>query len=334
MSVSVSGRILINCWSGCSINKIAAQIEADTGTLLPRRTVRDDDAIRSVAEAVNGATFAGRTAATDRAVLRALLEISRRIGSLEIGASLRELAEIGKIQQATTVSGALKRLRQDGWIERIERGSLTGAARYRLKASNRTLRGRAVRYNAAIYCELFRRGRGLGPAAGRVFSAIVELGPIDARKIALALGFRDTQPVRRQLKRLSANGLIRGFKIPDRKGLAYDLGPKSEFELEEELGLIDATKKQRQRHDEEREQYRIRSLEQTGGTAWSDGEVIDKQTGEVLIDRQGRMPNPSRRKRGSDTKRVIVTVDDPEAAARFLQRLGGRIEARNKRSRM
>src|SRR5260370_33358445 len=95
LSVSVSGRILINCFLGCSIDEIAAQIETDIGISLPRGTVRDDDAIRSVAEAVNGLTFSGRTAATDQAVLRALLEISRRIGSLEIGASLRELAEIG-----------------------------------------------------------------------------------------------------------------------------------------------------------------------------------------------------------------------------------------------
>jgi hypothetical protein len=211
---------------------------------------------------------------------------------------------------------------------------LTSAARYRLKSSFQASRSKPVSYNAAAYCELFRRGRGLGPAAGRVFSAICELGPIDARAIALALEFRNTQPVRRQLKRLSAKGLIRGFKTPDMKGLAYDLGPKSEFELEEELGLIDATKKQRERYDEERAQYRLSLLEKAGRTTWSNGEVIDKQTGEVLIDRQGRTPNLSRRRRDSDTKRVIVTIDDPEAAARFLQRLGGRIETRNRRSRM
>src|SRR5260370_7646773 len=69
LSVSVSGRILINCFLGCSIDEIAAQIETDIGISLPRGTVRDDDAIRSFAEAVNALTFPPLTPPTIPPVL-------------------------------------------------------------------------------------------------------------------------------------------------------------------------------------------------------------------------------------------------------------------------
>lgn len=292
LSVSETDRLLVYCHAKCATEDIAAEIEADTGFQIAKFVGRDDAVLDPVSEAISTWSFSGRTAVTDKAVLRALLRICQQAGSIKVGASLRQLAELAKVQQIVTVSNALKRLEATGWIERTERASYTGAAVYRLRITTTpSSKADALRYNAAVYSELFRRTTGgLGPSAGRVFSAIIERGPIDARGIAKLLGHRDTQAARRQLRRLTEIKLVRGIPAPGRK-IAYVPGPVSEFELEQERRLEGASAQQREKHDIERKLHQEWLLKRRRPRLkLVNDEVIDSKTGEVLMDRDGRMP--------------------------------------------
>jgi DNA-binding MarR family transcriptional regulator len=158
LSLSETGRLLVCCHAGCQSQDLAAQIEADTGIRVANRAEGIDADLAAVAEFVPAIEFTGRTGATDKAILRALAEISQRARSIEVGASLRELAELAKIQQVGTVSKSLKRLQAAELIRRVELPSDTRAAVYRLVVKTiKSALGNAFRYNAASYCELFRR---------------------------------------------------------------------------------------------------------------------------------------------------------------------------------
>jgi DNA-binding MarR family transcriptional regulator len=293
VSVSETGKLLMYCHAGCSYSTLGEQVDADIGPF----GTHDDAAVAALADAVAETRWRGRAAATDRAVMGGLVEIARRIGSLEIGASLLELAELAKIQQPQTVSRALTRLRAAGWIDRIERATVTRAAVYRLKAKPAVSVSDVASFGAPRYVEVFRRtGGGLGFAAGKVFVAILHEGPISARGIAELLGYRSPDSVREQAKKLIKHGLVQTISSCGDRQVVYVLGRKSEFELERELGMADETKRQRMQNDERREAYRRWQLGRRGRTKWTEaGEVINTDTGEILLDREGRMPNMRRR---------------------------------------
>jgi len=173
---------------------------------------------------------------------------------------------------------ALRQLRAGGWCERIERATAHHAARYRLvRHAKVTADNDFVKYNAADSTEVFRRGRGLGLSAGRVYSGVVERGPVKTGQLITLLQM-SRSAVERQLRKLYTHGLIINADNQ------WCIGSKPLAQLESELGLTGETMRQHERHAEQREQWRMRNMRRhERATIVADGSVVDTETGEVLM---------------------------------------------------
>jgi hypothetical protein len=95
---------------------------------------RRPDALAKIDEVKRGAAadaerWKGRAGATDLAVLRAHLQIMRRCGSLEHGASVREVALLAGINSISTVSAAHSRLER-GYLRCVAAAKHGVSARY------------------------------------------------------------------------------------------------------------------------------------------------------------------------------------------------------------
>jgi putative DNA primase/helicase len=123
MSIGRTGALLVHCYAGCKFAQIWDQIRGDTG-LLPERRGWNQSEVEAFAAAAH---FPGRRGLTDRAVLAVLVDIARKIGRLEVGASLRRIAELAKIETPKTMSQSLRRLEAAGWITQTSRSKGTSA---------------------------------------------------------------------------------------------------------------------------------------------------------------------------------------------------------------
>jgi hypothetical protein len=259
-----TGKILLYCFAHCTFNDLWDQIRSDTGLLSELRAglAGERTQIEKFANEFERAHFPGQAGASQRAVGRALIEIARRTGRLDIGASVRELAELAKIQSTTTVSHALWKL-AGVWFQclktRQESEACTEPAHWRLlvdasRLDSHQLERDHVTHDESKHTEIFRRGRGLGLVAGAVFSAIIERAPIRTGELMRLLQMRWPTSLYRQLRTLARYRLIE--KDDERRWI---LGSRRPAEIEEVLGLTDATERQLEKHREERIFWRRRN---------------------------------------------------------------------------
>ena len=293
--------ILMHCFSGCSYREIYEQIASEHPDILPPKNFVDEvpEAVEQVKEALSTAPWVGRGKATELDVLVAHIQIADAARSDEYFASVREIAEHGKIQDPATVSRAQCRLIKAGWLLRLRRSGGDGRpAKWRLQVpperdSQATFSVRKYRVqNVALRSlflltrsDLFRNGRGLGKTVGRIFGAITISGPVTAKNLAELLGYKAVRPIRNALKRLCHHGLVSEHGRGPHGAKQWWLGPRSEHEVAEELGLLGETERQRERHMNQRHAYSIvRKYRRRPVEVVVDGSVVNAITGEVLVD--------------------------------------------------
>jgi hypothetical protein len=200
--------------------------------------------------------WTGRSGATDRAILEAHLNIARRCGSLEHGASVREVAVLAGINSISTVSSAHGRLERDQYLRRVEKANHGAAARYVVglpKSRSRTIVPMGALGDCSgreLGADVFRWGGGLGKSAARVYSALLIGGTTE--ELAGRLG-STVSAVRKQLRRLATVGL--GAR--DMLG-HWGRTPADLDDVARHLGVAGEGDRQRARYQYERELYRLR----------------------------------------------------------------------------
>jgi hypothetical protein len=288
--------ILMHCFNGCSYKEIYEQLSSEHPDILPPKNLDVvAEAVERVKAALSIERWVGRGKATEIDVLLAHLEISRIARSDEYYASVREIAERGKVQNPVTVSRAHCRLVKAGWLRRVRCSKGERPAIWKLEVPKRDsqapfctqyLRIENVTLRSLFLprSDLFRNRRGLGKTAGRIFNAITINGPTTAKNLAKLLDYRAVRPVRNTLKRLAAHGLVSpGASLYGAK--QWSLGPRSEHEVATELGLLGETERQRKRHMGQRQAYgTVRESRRRRPLKVVDGFVVDISTGEVLSD--------------------------------------------------
>ena len=148
----------------------------------------------------------GRSSATDRAVLQAVLNLAAAAGKTELHASERVLAARAGVARATA-GRSLRRLAEAGWLKKMKSRRYESAAVWAI-LDRPDARAVTVPMACAV-ADIWRRGGGLGPVAGRIWGALgAEAQSVAA--VALAVGrdrLRDRPNIRRQLARLAQLGL-------------------------------------------------------------------------------------------------------------------------------
>jgi DNA-binding MarR family transcriptional regulator len=342
VSVGRNGNLLLRCFDDCTYRSIYDQI-ADDG-LLPARTWDIPEEVREVELATKAASWVGRGKATEQAVLLAHIALARNCCRNPYGAAVRETAERAKVQQPITVSRAQKRLEHAGWLEKVESARVKDgiAAVWRLCLPHNPVRSsvthspfpnkeRRMCYLdrtpfSMAHAELFRYGAGLSRTAGGVYGGILGLGPITARQLAKHLGYKAKRSVELIIKRLASHGLIAPYAKGYPSGAVFWwFGPKSEFEVAAELGLLGETQRQHDRHAEQREARRmqLKLRDPKIAKVMPDSSVVDVTTGELLIDSNGNPGNTAPRSE-APSGYVAVGRDGTGAIAQFLKKLGGR----------
>lgn len=200
--------------------------------------------------------WTGRSGATDRAILQAHLNIARRCGSLEHGASVREVAVSAGINSISTVSSAHGRLERDQYLRRIEKADHGAAARYVVglpKSRSRTILPMGALGDCSgqeLGADVFRWRGGLGKSAARVYLALLIGGTTE--ELAGRLGCT-ISAVRKQLRRLATVGLA----ARDMLG-RWGRTPADLDDVARHLGVKGEGDRQRARYQYERELYRLR----------------------------------------------------------------------------
>lgn len=202
----------------------------------------------------------GRAKATANAIYRAFLTIAKRANAFEIGASLRELAELAGVHKETA-SIHIEKLYAQGYIDKSKAGSTVRASTYILKrvsisahsVSAASFNGMAVfdTGKSDPQKDLFRQ-RGLGKNGLIVWETLkAQRHPIEADRLLELL------PVK-----MSRRTLFRKLEIMQRAGLAVsDCGKwiicGEDIELAaRKLSVNGAAAKQRLLHHQERIEHR------------------------------------------------------------------------------
>jgi hypothetical protein len=121
--------------------------------------------------------------------------------------------------------------------------------------------------------DLFRWGKGLGFAKGRVYSELTV--PMTTQQLAQTFGYKNARNVRMHLRVLTRAGLVR--RLADGR---YERGNADLDAVAARLGVLGASDRQRERH----------RMEQANWWRWSrafshwlqTGEVTDPETAELL----------------------------------------------------
>ncbi|MEU8403188.1 MarR family transcriptional regulator [Nonomuraea sp. NPDC048892] len=215
----------------------------------------------------------GRTGSSDRAILMGLIEISIRYTTIAPLASIRDL-HLATGKAKTTVSNALKRLRDNGWIETKFKGSPEDgrASIYWLNLQKcneiRTHsfcppRNEYVLVNSRILQdhELFRSSKGLSGRPSEIYWKLERdwLSISDAAKVT---GL-PRHSVRAALKRLAGFGLAEVERGSGPKGgdlyRCLDVNREYLDQLAQELGVFVESEIRRERVKRERQGFVPRS---------------------------------------------------------------------------
>jgi DNA-binding Lrp family transcriptional regulator len=274
----------------------------------------------AVSAATDSALWRGTGGATDQKVIGVLVNIVRRSGKAEFGASVREVAEGARVK-AATVSRALRRLEACGWLEKVGTARGPRAAIWRLRVPALTADRRvtilpAGKEGDGLYQpdpfsvggdraslsrlitpfphDAFRCGKGLGPVKGRIYALLAK--PLTARQIATFLRYRHVRNVRIHLEGL------RKWRLVNRSlGGLYERSDRDLDEVADELGVAGASERQRLHHQAERSRHR----------SWCEGLEHWKKTGELVDPDTGELFAPNHKSRTEATLadfRCVVTV--------------------------
>ncbi len=348
--IGYSGKILLHCWNDCTYRAIYEQLAGDGW--LPLKNFETPEIVKQITTAVNALNWIGRGRASERSVLQAHIDIARNCGDDTFYASERDVAVRAKVSRRT-VRPAEKWLERDGWLERVESATNNGIpALWRLRLPDayseketKTTAIKTAHTNSPLreelrmgihdrscfsmsHAELFRNGRGLGKTCGKVYGAILP-GPITSADLAKVLGYGDKRSVQIQIKRLAAHSMVVtiGFARVGLRGENAPLwwfGPKSEFDVAAELGLLGETQRQHDGYVEERIDYQRRCKFREQQAQWlPDGSAVDLATGEALINADGTrirtIPTSE-----APSGYVAAGLHDGDVFAHFLMRIGGR----------
>jgi predicted transcriptional regulator len=253
--------------------------------------------VKEILAAIEVVDWHGIAKATDLLVLSALIEIARGSLKAEFGASVRQVAEIARINRATA-SRSLRRLANAAWVEKIESASGEKAAVWRLplrkkdrcttishaaKEGDRLSpvdprlgegdRANQTRPVVRFPHDVFRWGGGLGAIKGQFYTLLAT--PLTTKEIAARLHYTHDRNARIHLRKLVDEGLIR--QRPDAR---FERTDKSLDEVADRLGVLGLSERQRALHAEERWSFRRwgELFQHWKGT----GEVVDPGTGLVF----------------------------------------------------
>jgi DNA-binding MarR family transcriptional regulator len=207
----------------------------------------------------------------------ALLARVAKVGSLEINASHRELADEVSITKVT-VANSLKRLAERGVLIATGKSRLANHAKtYRLNAS-------ALDALAETRCnpphshphvseqgapmldvghDLFRNNRGLGKGAGLTWRVLGS----DPQSVAELAARRGAQPgtVRSHLKKLQACDLA---EQTPQGWIRLRVSPEEMDHLAAEIGSLGSGARQKQSHDAERQRFKVCYAGDINGKGW------------------------------------------------------------------
>ncbi len=259
-------------WLWAMWRKALEYIEASPA----RKQMCEEDAL--LLEATRAARLAGvwkgQGAATDRAVLGAVLDLAERQGTLEPQLPCRTVADLAGVA-AQTASRSLGRLTRAGWLVRgAERSHPLAAQRYHIQPGLRSshfrgdigelqppetpLRPRkgevvvsAGSASTGAVHSSWRWRAGLGLAALQVWEALGN-SRLTVRELAARLGGRSRASVAKQLSRLSREGLVARSGKRGRAWLWVRGEPSQLDEVALRRGAVTAANRQRRRHIEER----------------------------------------------------------------------------------
>lgn len=210
----------------------------------------------------------GLTATSDRAVLQALLDVSRRAGRLEINASHRELAEMTGLARGTART-ALERLEARGLFQVVDRRkSPTESLTYELlpkaldaladstfdpPSAHPQYPAVSLSVDNALGHDLWRNKSGLGKGTGLTWLALTNR-PKSIAMLAQERGVgRDT--IRRHLRVLQHHGLAR---VTPNGWLPRNVQSASLDSLAKTIGVLGRGEAQKQIHASERVAFTIR----------------------------------------------------------------------------
>ncbi|WP_431933710.1 hypothetical protein [Nonomuraea jabiensis] len=220
-----------------------------------------------------GFHWAGRTGSSDRSVLMELIEISFRHVTIAPLASIRDL-HLATGKAKTTVSSALKRLREDGWIEPKSKGApgdaLASIYWLNLQKCNEIRthslcppKNEYVLDNSHILKdhELFRSSKGLSGRPSEIYWKL-DRDWLSISEAAKVTGL-PKHSVRAALKRLVDFGLAEVDKGSGPKGgdlyRCLDVDRDYLDQLAQELGVFVENEIRRERVKRERQGFGLRS---------------------------------------------------------------------------
>ena len=236
------------------------------------------DLIERIAAAVEAMPTAGRTADSDRAIMRALVNVARRIGSVVVAMSERCAAERAKLNRKTA-GAALHRCAATGLLRRVNRRPGTkdpDTGTWELRSPEEwrlgPLRDWASPEGTLFLridtgpisqppvedsdADLFRRSyggkRGLGPKPRSLLRLLLVHGSaIDGPQMAAdLLGWPCRSTALRVQQALERDGLVAGWQLVTRE--RDELGRLIEA-AEQRRGLAGATARQKADHERQRE---------------------------------------------------------------------------------
>ena len=211
--------------------------------------------LHHVTDAANScpSRWTDKRGATDRAVLRAAIEIAERAHRAEVHLSCADIALRARVSKGTA-SKAIRRLVASGWLARRAPGTYTLAAEYSIEIPPLP-EGRNVNAQGVAFQEDTERSRGVPesdcwrwPALGKTkekYWRELHVSPISAPMFADAFGVT-AATASRHLRGLQAHGLA----IKQEGG--WVRGRRSPDDVAREYGTAGATDAQRERNRAER----------------------------------------------------------------------------------
>jgi DNA-binding MarR family transcriptional regulator len=186
------------------------------------RTAQIEDAVARVLAAADGdpRRWGGQAGPTDLAVLRALLALALRAGTLTLHAGIRHLSLHTGVSRSSAAR-SLRRLVRDGWLVLVQAATGTSAAEYHIQVPPDAALPDTVpagtlapapptterlRTALSIQSHDALSGQGLGRYAAAVLIAVIE-GSAALTDIARHSGL-SIRSTRKQLRRLRAAGMV------------------------------------------------------------------------------------------------------------------------------
>jgi DNA-binding MarR family transcriptional regulator len=222
-------------------------------------------------------TFTGAGAASDLLVMDALLARVAKVGSFEINASQRELADEVGITKVT-VANSLRRLAERGLLTTTGKSRLANQAiTYRLNATALDALAE-TRFNPPhshphmseqggpdldVDHDLFRNNRGLGKGTGLTWR-VLGSDPQSVAELATRRGIRPGT-VRNHLKRLG------DFHLAEQTPQGWVQVPVSLEEMDHlavEIGTLGSGARQKHSHDAERQRFKATYAGDINGDGW------------------------------------------------------------------